>query len=131
MSRLLKTGHSRTKAATNLQEIFARTQNSHILETSTLSSVLGRNKQLRAKCRQKRKKIVVYFNDRLRFLTSAFRHSVNSDTSLLSYVLFTDLKLMNTSNTSSCHSHTMGHFIFPLKLSFKLGFRPKFGLKPN
>jgi len=27
--------------------------------------------------------------------------------------------------------HTLGHFIFPLKLSFKLGFRPKFGLKPN
>jgi len=26
---------------------------------------------------------------------------------------------------------TLGHFIFPLKLSFKLGFRPKFGLKPN
>ena len=25
----------------------------------------------------------------------------------------------------------LGHIIFPLKLSFKLGFRPKFGLKPN
>jgi len=26
---------------------------------------------------------------------------------------------------------TMCDFIFPLKLSFKLGFKPDFGLKPN
>jgi len=27
--------------------------------------------------------------------------------------------------------HTVGDFIFPLKPSFKLGFKPNFGLKPN
>jgi len=27
--------------------------------------------------------------------------------------------------------HTLGDFIFPLKPSFKLGFKPNFGLKPN
>jgi len=26
---------------------------------------------------------------------------------------------------------TMGDFTFPLKPSFKLGFKPNFGLKPN
>jgi len=26
---------------------------------------------------------------------------------------------------------TMGDFIFPLKPSFRLGFKPNFGLKPN
>jgi len=26
---------------------------------------------------------------------------------------------------------TLGDFIFPLKPSFKLGFKPNFGLKPN
>jgi len=28
-------------------------------------------------------------------------------------------------------SNTLGDFIFPLKPSFKLGFKPNFGLKPN
>ena len=27
--------------------------------------------------------------------------------------------------------YIMGDFIFPLKPSFKLGFKPNFGLKPN
>jgi len=50
----------------------------------------------------------------------------------------TDINLITHSNkhmvsaSAMCYSYnTLGHFIFPLKLSFKLGFRPKFGLIPN
>jgi len=32
---------------------------------------------------------------------------------------------------SGSPSNTMGDFIFPLKPSFKLGFKPNLGLKPN
>jgi len=42
-----------------------------------------------------------------------------------------DMQKLDCVTSAMCWCTALGDFIFPLKPSFKLGFKPNFGLKPN